>query len=85
MIHHMILNLAVQHEVSALIGWPATIASLIVVIYAGSWLVWRYVEEPARHWIVGRFPARPASLPAGQAEERRAPSPPRDAGPPLPA
>lgn len=59
-----------------MIGGPGAVAATIVVMLLASWLVWRFVEGPARRWMVrtlgprldavaARLGARPA-IPAAE-------------------
>jgi len=49
MLHALVIRFATEHDWIGAIGRPATAVATLSLIYFGSWLLWRYVEVPARH------------------------------------
>lgn len=54
MVHQIIIKVAAKAGAVEAIGWPATVILLLPAIYGASWLLWRYVEVPARRAILGQ-------------------------------
>ena len=54
MLHHAVEKFSGSHKWAAHIGVPATAALCVIIIYAASYLMWKYVEEPARKWSFRR-------------------------------
>jgi peptidoglycan/LPS O-acetylase OafA/YrhL len=64
MVHQLILRFAKMHQfVGPGDGTLVRVSSLVAAIYLASYLLWRFVERPARSWIMGAVvPPRAAIL-----------------------
>lgn len=52
MLHMLIIRFNMKYQIFYFMGWNLKTAVLIVIIYAGSYLLWEYVEKPARKSII---------------------------------
>lgn len=52
MVHQIVFRFADMHHIQGA-GWSINVVAMLVVVYAGSYMMWRVVERPARSWIVG--------------------------------
>jgi peptidoglycan/LPS O-acetylase OafA/YrhL len=59
MLHQTVLAFAVKYALTAKVGLPLTLALVILVTYAASYAAWRWVENPARRWLVRTTPPAP--------------------------
>lgn len=55
MFHMLIIVFEKQHKIFDSAGWHLKTIILILIIYTGSYLLWKYIEEPARKAIVLNF------------------------------
>lgn len=58
MVHQIIISYAMRTGWVAVIGLPATICLIVVIVYVGSWILWRFVETPGRVAILSRLLSR---------------------------
>ncbi len=61
MLHQLLIRAALNQDWVSHLGRPATIVVALVLIYVGSWLLWRFIEVPCRRAIIAKA-AQPNSL-----------------------
>lgn len=61
MLHQLLIRAALKYDWLSYLGRPATIIVVLVLIYVGSWLLWRFIEVPCRRAIIAKA-AQPISL-----------------------
>lgn len=61
MLHQLLIRAALKQDWVSYLGRPATIVVVLVLIYVGSWLLWRFIEVPCRKAIIAKA-AQPNSL-----------------------
>ena len=54
LLHQHVGYVAINALAPRLGSWPAALATILLLLLA-SWAIWRFVERPARRWIVARF------------------------------
>lgn len=63
MVHQICFRFADMHQIQGT-GWSLNVVAMLIVVYAGSYVMWRVVERPARSWIIGAARARRSVLAA---------------------
>lgn len=61
MLHQLLIRAAMKQEWELYLGRPATITVVLILIYVGSYLLWRFIEAPCRRMIIAKA-AQPNSL-----------------------
>lgn len=61
MLHQLLIRAALKYDWVSYLERPATIIVVLVLIYVGSWLLWRFIEVPFRRAIIAKA-AQPISL-----------------------
>ncbi|MBX3575366.1 MAG: acyltransferase [Mesorhizobium sp.] len=64
MLHQIVIRFAATNDWHSALGTPAAAGLAVAISYAGSWLIWRFVEEHFRRVIVHRLARVPLPLSA---------------------
>lgn len=54
MLHQLLIRVALKQEWVLYLGRPATITVVLILIYFGSYLLWRFIEVPCRRMIIAK-------------------------------